>query len=148
MPGLLGSLPGHQVSILPNPNSKKVPLFSLLQVEKHHIPVQDPALWLTNSPKTFSRVTKPISLHCQKQSVTLFLYLDIAVILVESYMQARLDWQGVASLLHRLGFALSHNKCQLEPTHVFTYLGLTLDTRKMTISLLGKKVQAIKTSSC
>ena len=52
-PGSLGSLTGHQVSILPHPNSKEALLFSLFQVEKCHIPVVDLLFGLSTAPKIF-----------------------------------------------------------------------------------------------
>ena len=52
-PGSMGSLAGHQVSILPHTYSKEAPLFP--QVEKHHIPVQDATLWPINSAKDLQK---------------------------------------------------------------------------------------------
>ena len=46
-----------------------------------------------------------------------------------------------------MGFILKNDKCQFEPTLMFTHLGLKFNTREMTISLPGKKVQTIKTQA-
>ena len=66
--------------------------------------------------------------------IALFLYPDDALILIESCVQARINVQRVASLLQRLGFILIHDKCQFESTKLFTHLGLSFDTREMTMS--------------
>ena len=65
-----------------------------------------------------------------------FLYLDDTLVLVNSYTQAKEDGQRVVQLLQRLGFILSLEKCQLEPTQEFTHLGLVFNTQNMTLSLL------------
>ena len=87
---------------------------------------------------------KPMLLHCQKIDITLLLYQDDAFILEESCMQARIDGQGVASILQRIGFILSHDECQLDPAQLFTHLGLTFNTKEMTISLSRDKIKALK----
>ena len=75
--------------------------------------------------------------------ITLFLYLNDALILIESCMQARIDGQRVSSLLQRLGFVLSLEKYQFRPTQVFTQVGVPFDTREMTISLPVDMVQVV-----
>ena len=76
--------------------------------------------------------------------ITIFLYLDNALVLASSYTQAKEGRQKVVQLLQKLGFVLSLEKCQLEPTQEFTHLGLVINTQNMTLSLLQDKVLAIK----
>ena len=99
---------------------------------------------LPTAPRSFTRVMRPISLHCQKMRIIQFLYLDNVVILAESFSQARVDGERVTSLLQRLGFILSHNRCQAEPTEVFTHLFLRFSIGEMTISLHRENVQMVK----
>ena len=75
------------------------------------------------------RVMKPILLQCQRMAIEVFLYLNDALVLANSYTQAKEDGQRVVELLQILGFVLSLEKCQLEPTQEFTHLGLVLNTR-------------------
>ena len=70
--------------------------------------------------KTFTGVMRPISPHCQKMGITLFLFLNKALILADSYEQARINGQRVASLLHKVVFVLAmtsanwkQHKCSL-----------------------------------
>ena len=51
---------------------------------------------------------------------TIFLYLDDALVLANSYTQAKEDGQRVVQLLQKLGFVLSLEKCQLESNQEFT----------------------------
>ena len=99
---------------------------------------------LSTAPKTFTRVMKAILLQCQKMGITVFLYLDDAPVLANSYSQAKEDGQKVVQLLHRLGFMLILKKCQLEPTQECTHLGLVLNTQNITVSLPQDKVLEIK----
>ena len=75
--------------------------------------------------------------------ITVFLCLDDALILGNSYTQVKEDGQRVVQLLQRLGFVLSLEKCQLEPTQEFTHLGLLFSTQNMTLSLPQNKVLAV-----
>ena len=56
--------------------------------------------------------------------IAMFLYLDNALLLANSYTQTKEVGQRVVHLLKRLGFVLSLEKCQLEPTQELTHLGL------------------------
>ena len=96
-------------------------------------------------PKTLTRVMKSIHLWCQKMGTALFLYLDDALILADSYSQLKKDQWRVAQLLQRLESVLSLEKCQLEPTQKFTHLGLDFNTQDMTLSLPQDKMSSSST---
>ena len=72
------------------------------------------------------------------------LYLDNTLVLATSYTEAKEDGQRVVQLLQRLGSVLSLEKCQLQPTQEFTYLGLVFNTQNMTLSPPLDKVLKIK----
>ena len=74
----------------------------------------------------------------------LFLYLDDALVLGDTYDQAKTNGWIVAKLLLDLGFVLSLEKCNFEPTQVFTHLGVMLNTKTMMLSLPQEKVQVIQ----
>ena len=102
---------------------------------------------LCTAPNTFMRVMKPILLLCWKMVITVFLYLDDALVLANSYTKAKEDGQRLVQFLQRLGFVLSLEKCQLEPTQEFTLLCLVFNTQNITFSLpqvLTMKDQAAK----
>ena len=99
---------------------------------------------LATAVKTFTRVMKPILHLCWKMGKTVCLHLDDALVLVTSYTQAKADGQRVGQLLQRLGFVLSLEKCQSEPTQEFTHLGLVFNIKNMTLSLTQDKVLTIK----
>ena len=76
--------------------------------------------------------------------MTIFLYLDDALLLANPYTHANKDQQRIVQLLKKLGFVLNLEKCQSEPTQDFTQLGLVINIQNMTLSLHQDKVQAIK----
>ena len=116
----------------------------MLQVERKLYQFRTLPFSLCTAPKTFTRVTKPFILQCQKIGMTIFLYLDDALVLANSLPQAKEDGQRVVQLLHRLGFMLNLEKCQVEPTEELTHLGLVFNTQSMTFSLPQDKVLAMK----
>ena len=141
----MGSLTWHKVSILPHSNYKEISLLPSLPVERQSLPGQDLALHsfhcsqdLYNGHKAHS---SPIS---ENGYITIFLYLDDALVLANSYFLSKVDGQRVVQLLQKLGFVLILEKCQLEPTQEFTHWGLVFNTQNMTLSLSQDKVLVIK----
>ena len=143
-PRSLGSFPGHLVSLLPHPYSKKALLFSPLQVETHHKLIQDSTLWIINSPKDLQKCYKthltPLSEDGNKP-IPAFGWCPY----LGGILQAKQDrWTESSLTFAEVGLWLSHDKCRFEPTQVSTYLGLTFNTTEITISLPKEKVQIIK----
>ena len=99
---------------------------------------------LSMALKMFTRCTRPILLYCRKLGIMLFLYLDDALVLGDTYDQAKTNGQIVAKLLLDLSFIPSLEKCNFEPTQVFTHLGVTWNTKTMMLLLPQEKVQAIQ----
>ena len=93
------------------------------------------------------RVTKSILHLCWWMNITVFLYLNDALVPANSYTQAKEDEWKVVQFLQRLGFMLNLEKCKLQPTQEFTYLGLVLNTQSITLSLPKDKVVTIKTQA-
>ena len=74
----------------------------------------------------------------------LFLYLDDALVLSDTYDQARTNDWIIDKLLLDLSFILSLEKCNFEPTQVFMHLGVTWNTKMIMLSLPQEKVQVIQ----
>ena len=99
---------------------------------------------LSTALKTFTRCTRPILLYYRKLGIMLFLYLDDALVLGNTYDQAKTNGRIIAKLLLDLSFILSLEKCNFEPMQVFMHLGVTWNTKTMMLSLPQEKVQAIQ----
>ena len=83
----MGSLTQHQINILPHSNCKETSLLPSFAGEKAKSTSSRPCLLLSNVPKTFTRVMKPILHLCWKMGITTFLYLESALVLANSYTQ-------------------------------------------------------------
>ena len=94
---------------------------------------------LSTSPRTFTRVTKPIVQHLRSDGIRLVFYLDDVLILASSRLKTEAHARQTVNLLERLGFTLNWDKSSLEPAQQFTYLGLCWDTRSMAVSLPEEK---------
>ena len=140
----LGSFTGHQVSILPHSYRREVLLFSTLSGKTPHTS-SELYLLAYQQPQDLHKVTKTISLHCQKIGIT---------IAVSGWcwhsgklLQVTQDrWTERSITPADMGFVLNHDKCQFKPTLVFTHLGLTFDAREWQSHYL-QKVQSIKTQA-
>ena len=79
---------------------------------------------LSTSPRTFTRVTKPVVHRLRSQGVRVVFYLDDILILASNRSLARAHRQRTVNLLHSLRFSLNLEKSDLIPSQRFTYLGL------------------------
>ena len=128
-----------------NPQKGGTTVFSCFKwKEKHHIILQDTILWLINSVKDLHKgyETHLSSLSGDRNNCFCIWQCTHP----DRILQAGQDrWrERVASFLQKFGFVLGHNKCQFEPTQMFTHLGLIFNTREMTILLPGKRCKQFR----
>ena len=109
---IMGSLAQNHCHILA---AREASLLSLFQVERQVLSLQGFALQAINSSKDLYKSHNVYSPPMLSDGVTLFLYLDDALILAYSYSQARKAGCRVAQLLHRLGFVLSLENARWNP---------------------------------
>ena len=102
----VGSLTQHQVSVLSNSKWKKHQYLLWFRWTGKIYQFKTKPFSLPIVPKTFTKIMKPILLHCWKGGIMLFLYLDVTLILAIYYSKVK-DRQKVAQLLQRLGFILN-----------------------------------------
>ena len=101
--------------------------FLCLRGEKQSLPVQDIALWPFHFSQDLYKGHKTYPTPMLKDGYNSFLYLDNALVLVNSYTPVNEDGQRVVQLQQRLDFVLSLEMYQLKPTHKFTHLGLVFN---------------------
>ena len=120
-------------------------MLPLLPVERQSLLVQDHAFWSVYCSHDLYEGYKAHSLPISKDGYSkISLYLDDALVLANSYTKTKEDGQRATQLIQKLGFVLSPEKCQLEPTQEFTHFGLVFNIQNMTLSLPPDKVLAIK----
>ena len=95
----------------------------------------------------FTKLLKiPISLP-RKINIRVIIYLDDMLILSHAIREAHMSQDTVIYLLQNLGFIVNVKKSILPPCQEIEFLGMEIDSVKMTLSLTPEKVQkVVKTS--
>lgn len=99
---------------------------------------------LSQMPRRFTKLTKPILAHLHRLGHTITCYLDDFLIVANSYDACLRAVTDTVNLLNRLGFSIQPEKCVLIPTHEIKYLGFTINTSAMSIALPTEKRIKIK----
>ena len=95
------------------------------------------------APSVFTKLLKiPISL-LRKINIRVIIYLDDMLILSHTIREAHMRRDTVIYLLHNLGFIINVKKSILHPCQKIEFLGMEIDSIKMTLSLTPEKVQKV-----
>ena len=70
-------------------------------------------------------------------------YIDDILVLAETKEIAQSHVQGLSYLLQCLGFQLNHEKSVVEPAQSMEFLGLTVNSTLMELSLPVQKIKKI-----
>jgi len=92
---------------------------------------------LNTAPRVFTKLIKPIAAYLQKRGIRIIVYLDDFLILGSSIAESTANTRQTLTLLQRLGFTINWEKSILEPTQSLTFLGLSIDSQTMSLSLLN-----------
>ena len=101
---------------------------------------------LTSAPRLFTKILKPVLAKLRGDGCICMAYLDDILILANTPNGCRQSTNQVLALVQRLGFIVNFDKSELEPTKSLVYLGYTMDTRTMQLSLPPEKVEKITTA--
>ena len=91
------------------------------------------------SMRVFTKVLKVPYSHLRKQEHISAIYVDDNLLIGKSYDECEENIKDTKIMLTNLGFTPHLIKSVLEPTQKITYLGFTIDSRDMTITLTGDK---------
>ncbi|GFR59125.1 reverse transcriptase [Elysia marginata] len=97
-----------------------------------------------DSPRIFTKLTKPILATLREQNVQIMMYIEDALIVHDSFDSCEKATSQSLSLMKKLGFHVSEDKSSLIPRHQINYLGFTLNSIDMSVQPADKKVIAIK----
>ena len=96
------------------------------------------------APRVFTKIMKvPIAI-LRRLGIRLVIYLDDIMIMNQSLSGIQSDLSTAVYLLENLGFLINQKKLVLVPTHVTEFLGFTVNSETMTLSLPKDKVIKIK----
>ena len=99
---------------------------------------------LNTAPRVFTKLIKPIAAYLQKRGIRIVVYLDDFLILGSSIEESRANTLLTLDLLQWLGFTINWEKSILDPTQSLTFLGLSINSVTMTLSLPEKKILNIQ----
>ena len=95
---------------------------------------------ISSAPRTFTKLLKvPLSHLRQKHNITITAYLDDLLLIAQSREKLIQDIDITLDLLISLGFKISGEKSALIPSQTVQFLGFTIDSKNMKVTLgLGK----------
>ena len=96
------------------------------------------------SHRNFTKILKVVMGFLRKKGLRLIIYLDDILILNTSRERVLADLEVVIELLQRLGFIINWEKSVLEPSQNLEYLGLVIDSNRLSFALPKAKIEAVK----
>lgn len=99
---------------------------------------------LSSGPRLFTKILKPLLSHLRSGGVNIIAYIDDTLILAKSREEAIHAMQKTVQLFTDLGFIVHPAKSVLQPTHEINFLGFTINSTTMQISLPQAKREEIK----
>jgi ribonuclease HI len=99
---------------------------------------------LKTAPRVFTKILRPVAAYLREHYDTrLVIYMDDILLLATTREEALRQTGLVRTLLERLGWTLSMEKCKLLPTHSMEFLGWIFDFETETIRMTAKRRQRL-----
>ncbi|XP_036150166.1 uncharacterized protein LOC105830632 [Monomorium pharaonis] len=98
---------------------------------------------LNVAPLIFTKVMRPVVNQLRKKGLLSIIYLDDILLVASSRQSCTNNVTASIELLEHLGFIINYNKSSLQPSQRVDFLGITYDSRKMTLELPEAKKQKI-----
>jgi hypothetical protein len=99
---------------------------------------------LASCPRLFTKIMKPFIALLRRIGVRLVIYLDDILLLNQSQEGLSRDRDTLLWLLHHLGWLINLKKYVLTPTQQLKFLGLTVNSVEMEITLPATKIESKK----
>ena len=99
---------------------------------------------LCSAPRTFTKVTRVVVIHCRRLGLRLVVYLDDSLLLARPRRVAFKHRDILMGLLERLGFIINLQKSDLEPKQQWDFLGLHWDSANMAVTLPTDKLTTLQ----
>ena len=95
------------------------------------------------APRVFTKLLKPVVSFLRERGIRLIVYLDDILILNQSLSGILKDLEEVINLLEFLGFIINYKKSVVVPQQILEYLGLVIDSNKLSLSLPHGKIDSV-----
>ena len=102
---------------------------------------------LASAPWVFTKTWRPVAALGRELGMRLIIYIDDILLMVESMEKAQDQASGLVYLLQCLGFIINTGKSILKPTQSLEFLGFTVNTVTMELSLPPAKIKKIRAES-
>lgn len=102
------------------------------------------AFGLSPAPRIFTKILKVVVSFLRRRGIRIVVYLDDFLLMNESEEGARADLETALHLLQSLGFLINWEKSVTTPTRVIEYLGMVIDSTRLSFALPTVKVQEVK----
>ena len=127
-------------------NHKATGLKWLFQGDKHYTYLIDERLpfGAKKSPQIFNSITQAVREMMKRRGYnTIICYLDDFLIVAQTFSECMQALNELLRLLRRLGFQINYNKLE-GPTRTINFLGITLDSVTMTLSIPDDKLTDVE----
>ena len=101
------------------------------------------AFGLAPAPRIFTKLLKNVVAFLRKRGIRLVLYLDDFLIMNETEEGLRADLKTTLGILESLGFLINWDKSTTIPSKCIEYLGMIVDSERLSFSLPAAKVQDV-----
>ena len=122
-----------------SPTKFKIPKVFKFQMKGSVLPVPLPLLWFGTSPKDIHKVDESSLSLLRKLYVRLIIFLDDILLMASSKEELTLVRDTLIYLLQNLGFLINRKKSVLEPCQNIQFLGMEVNSIKMTLTLPQEK---------
>ena len=99
---------------------------------------------LASAPWFFTKTLRPVAALVRELGMRVIFYMDDILLMAESKEKLKDQASGLVYLLQCLGFTINMEKTALEPSQSLVFLGFTVDTTKMELSLPPEKLKNIR----
>ena len=96
---------------------------------------------ISTAPYLFTKVLRVIFSALRQQGNSSIVYIDDSLLVGETYQQCLKSVHDTVDLLQKAGFFINWEKSVLEPSQTIEFLGFTLNSKTMTLSVGDAKVE-------
>lgn len=100
-----------------------------------------------SAPRTFTKLTRVIIIHCRSLGLRLIIYLDDSLLLARPRHIAFQHRDLLVAMIQELGFIINWKKSDLNPRQDWKFIGLQWSSRDMSVSLPPNKLAQLHTAA-
>ena len=99
---------------------------------------------LASAPRTFTKLLRPLLALLRSQGLRMVVYLDDILLMASSEELIGQHLTLLVSWLEELGFIINKDKSVMEPGHQIEFLGLTVNSNTMSLSVPQDKIAKVQ----